>query len=82
MYTDIAACLPYASHVHVRDHFGSTGRLVDLERVWQMFAKSGYRGYMSAEYEGEEDACDRRAKTARQGEIAMPQIFERRIAVN
>jgi sugar phosphate isomerase/epimerase len=56
MYSDIAACIPFASHVHVRDHFGNTGRPIDLERVWQMFAKAGYRGYMSAEYEGEEDA--------------------------
>jgi len=24
MYSDIAACIPYATHVHVRDHFGST----------------------------------------------------------
>jgi sugar phosphate isomerase/epimerase len=56
MYSDIAACIPYATHVHVRDRFGATGRPVDLERVWQMFAKAGYRGYMSVEYEGEEDA--------------------------
>jgi L-ribulose-5-phosphate 3-epimerase len=56
MYADIAACIPYATHVHVRDHFASTGRPIDLDRVWQMFAKSGYRGYMSAEYEGDEDA--------------------------
>jgi hypothetical protein len=28
---------------------------IDLDRVWRMFAKAGYRGYMSAEYEGEED---------------------------
>jgi len=56
MYADIAACIPYASHVHVRDHFGSTGQPLDLERVWQMFAKGEYRGYMSVEYEGEEDS--------------------------
>lgn len=56
MYSDIAACIPYASHVHVRDHFGSTGRPIDLDRVWQMFAKADYRGYLSAEYEGDEDA--------------------------
>ena len=56
MYSDIATCIPYATHVHVRDHFGSSGRPIDLDRVWQMFAKGGYRGYMSVEYEGEEDA--------------------------
>jgi len=56
MYSDIAACIPYATHVHVRDHFGNTGRPIDLDRVWQMLAKGGYRGYTSVEYEGEEDA--------------------------
>lgn len=56
MYSDIAACIPYATHVHVRDHFGSTKRAIDLDRVWQMFAEGSYRGYMSVEYEGEEDA--------------------------
>ena len=56
MYSDIAACIPYATHVHVRDHFGSTKRPIDLDRVWQMFGEAGYRGYMSVEYEGEEDA--------------------------
>jgi L-ribulose-5-phosphate 3-epimerase len=56
MYSDIAACIPYATHVHVRDHFGSTGHPIDLDRVWRMFAEGGYRGYMSVEYEGEEDA--------------------------
>lgn len=56
MYSDIAACIPYATHVHVRDHFASTGRPIDLDRVWQMFAQARYRGYMSVEYEGDEDA--------------------------
>ena len=66
MYSDIAACIPYATHVHVRDHFGTTGRPVDLERVWQMFARAGYRGYMSAEYEGDEDAA-----------AAVPKLLDR-----
>jgi sugar phosphate isomerase/epimerase len=56
MYSDIAACIPYATHVHVRDHFGTTGRPIDLDRVWKMLAEGGYRGYTSVEYEGEEDA--------------------------
>ncbi|MGH9502139.1 MAG: sugar phosphate isomerase/epimerase family protein [Terriglobales bacterium] len=56
MYSDIAACIPYATHVHIRDHFESSGHPIDLDRVWQMFAGGGYRGYMSVEYEGEEDA--------------------------
>jgi len=49
-YAQIAACLPYASHTHIRDHFPD-GTPVDMDRVWQMSARAGYQGYMSAEYE-------------------------------
>ncbi|MBZ5563739.1 MAG: sugar phosphate isomerase/epimerase [Acidobacteriia bacterium] len=55
-YAQIDACIPYATHTHIREAFGASKELVDLERVWSMFAKGGYKGYMSAEYEGEEDA--------------------------
>jgi sugar phosphate isomerase/epimerase len=55
MYSDIQACLPFATHAHIRDVFTTTKRPIDLDRVWRLFAKSGYKGYMSAEYEGEED---------------------------
>ncbi len=55
-YAQIEACIPYATHTHIREAFGASKELVDLERVWSMFAKGGYKGYMSAEYEGEEDA--------------------------
>ena len=51
-YAQIAACLPYATNTHIRDHFPD-GSPVDMERVWKMFAHAGYQGYMSAEYEGE-----------------------------
>lgn len=54
-YTQIKASLPYATHSHIRDHFAD-GTPVDLERVWRLFAEAGYKGYMSAEYEGQEDA--------------------------
>jgi sugar phosphate isomerase/epimerase len=54
-YHEIAACVPFATHTHIRDHFSETHEPVDLDRVWQIFAQGGYRGYMSAEYEGEED---------------------------
>jgi sugar phosphate isomerase/epimerase len=50
VYAQIAACLPYATHTHIRDHFPD-GAPVDMNRVWQMFARTGYQGYMSAEYE-------------------------------
>ena len=55
-YAQIEACVPYATHTHIRDRFGDSRRPIDLDRVWQLFQKGGYKGYMSAEYEGEEDA--------------------------
>lgn len=54
-YHQIEMCIPYATHVHIRDLFEESKQPVDLERVWQMFAKAGYQGYMSAEYENTED---------------------------
>ena len=51
----IEACIPFATHVHVRDFYGERKAPLDLDRVWQIFARSGYKGYMSAEYEGQED---------------------------
>jgi sugar phosphate isomerase/epimerase len=55
-YEQIELCLPYATHTHIRDMYGEPKQPLDLDRIWQMFAKSGYNGYMSAEYEGKEDA--------------------------
>jgi sugar phosphate isomerase/epimerase len=55
MYSDIRACVPFATHTHIRDLFGATKRPIDLDRVWRLFAQGGYKGYMSAEYEAEED---------------------------
>lgn len=49
-YGQIEACLPYATNTHIRDRFPD-GTRVDMNRVWQMFARAGYQGYMSAEYE-------------------------------
>lgn len=53
-YAQIEATVPYATHTHIRDRFAN-GEAVDLDRVWRLFAKSGYKGFMSAEYEGEEN---------------------------
>ena len=52
-YAQIAACLPYSSgNIHIRDHFyGADHALVDMDRVWKLFAQAGYQGYVSAEYE-------------------------------
>ena len=55
-YQQIEATVRYATHTHIRDKFGDSQRPIDLDRVWQIFAKAGYKGFMSAEYEGEEDA--------------------------
>jgi sugar phosphate isomerase/epimerase len=55
MYSDIRACVPFATHTHIRDLFGATKRPIDLDRVWRLFAQGGYKGYTSAEYEAEED---------------------------
>ncbi len=51
-YAQIAACIPYASNTHIRDRFEYDQSPVDLDRVWRLFAKAGFKGYMSAEYEG------------------------------
>ncbi len=49
-YAQIAACIPYATNTHIRDHFDDHSP-IDMDRVWQLFAQAGFRGYMSAEYE-------------------------------
>jgi L-ribulose-5-phosphate 3-epimerase len=54
-YAQIEMCVPYATHTHIRDHFDRGAQPIDLDRVWQIFSKAGYKGYMSAEYEGRED---------------------------
>ena len=55
-YAQIEACIPHATHTHIRDYYGERKEPLDLDRIWRMFAKAGYKGYMSAEYEAEEDA--------------------------
>ncbi len=54
-YKQIEACVPYATHAHIRDRFTQNHHTIDLDRIWRIFAKGGYRGYMSAEYVGDED---------------------------
>ena len=53
-YAQIKACIPYATNTHIRDQFDD-GTPIDMDRVWRMFQDSGYKGYMSVEYEGKED---------------------------
>jgi len=53
-YAQIKACVPYATHAHIRDRFDD-GRPIDMDRVWRMFAEGGYKGFLSVEYQGKED---------------------------
>ena len=54
-YEQIEACLPYATSAHIRDYWGEKKEPLDMDRVWRMFAAHGYRGFMNAEYEADED---------------------------
>jgi sugar phosphate isomerase/epimerase len=54
-YEQIESCIPYATHTHIREFYGEKKTRLDLDRIWQMFVRGGYKGYMSAEYEGDED---------------------------
>jgi sugar phosphate isomerase/epimerase len=54
-YAQIEATIPYATMTHIKARFSSNNQPIDLERVFQRFAQAGYQGYMSAEYEGDED---------------------------
>jgi L-ribulose-5-phosphate 3-epimerase len=54
-YEQIEACLPYSTNTHIRDYWGAGKTPLDLDRVWQMFSKHAFKGYMSAEYEADED---------------------------
>lgn len=59
-YAQMATCLPYAVNaqfkVTIRYEDGRR-EACDWDRVMQMFAEAGYRGYVSLEYDGEnEDA--------------------------
>jgi len=64
-YAQIEVCIPYATNAHIREDFDD-GRPIDLERVWHLFARAGYKGYLSAEYEGKEDAV-----------TAVPKLIEK-----
>ena len=55
-YAQVEALIPYATHTHIREWYGKQRQPLDLDRIWQMFAKGGYQGFMSVEYEDEEDA--------------------------
>lgn len=56
-YTQIAACIPYATNAHILDRFDNEVP-IDLERIWKLFAQAGFRGYMSLEYDPKPGAED------------------------
>jgi sugar phosphate isomerase/epimerase len=51
-YAQIEQCIPYATNTHIRDEFDDRTP-IDMDRLFQMFAKAGFQGYMSIEYERE-----------------------------
>lgn len=57
-YSQVELCLPYAVAVHFKEHLGKAGQKgrepADWDRLVGMFAKSGYKGYISLEYESED----------------------------
>jgi sugar phosphate isomerase/epimerase len=55
----VEMCAPYATHTHIKHWYPAGGPAIDLDRVWRIFAKAGYKGYMSAEWEPhtKEDDC-------------------------
>jgi len=53
-YSQVAMCLPYATSVHFKEHIASEDgkkEKADWDRLIGMFAKAGYKGYLSLEYE-------------------------------
>jgi len=69
-YAQIAACVPFATQTHIRSGKFDDGSPIDLDRIWQIFAESGYRGYMSVEYESQ-------TRTAAQIKKDVPQLMEK-----
>jgi L-ribulose-5-phosphate 3-epimerase len=58
-YSQTALCLPYAVSTHIKEHIkGEDGarEKADWDRLVGMFAKAGYKGYISLEYEDKETA--------------------------
>lgn len=59
-YSQIAACIPYATNAHILDRFDDEAP-IDLERIWKLFTQAGFKGYMSLEFDprpGAEDTSD------------------------
>ena len=59
VYEQVEMSIPYAVSTHIKTTVaqddGKTRAPYDWDRVFAMFARHGYRGYMGLEYEAEED---------------------------
>lgn len=58
-YSQVALCIPYATSVHFKANISGadgTKEKSDWDRLLGMFAKAGYKGYISLEYEEKENA--------------------------
>lgn len=56
-YAQVAMCIPYATSVHFKANIAredGTKEKADVDRLVGMFAKAGYKGYLSLEYEDKE----------------------------
>lgn len=49
-YKQIEMCAPFATNTHIRDEFDDRTP-IDMDRVWQIFVRTGFKGYTSVEYE-------------------------------
>lgn len=58
-YSQVAMCIPYATSVHFKEQIAGengTKEKADWDRLIGMFAKAGYKGYLSLEYENADNA--------------------------
>ncbi len=58
-YAQVAMCIPYATSVHFKANIAredGTKEKADVDRLIGMFAKAGYKGYLSLEYEDKEES--------------------------
>ena len=56
-YTQIGMCAPYATNVHFKTavHVNKQKQPADWPRVLDILGAAGYKGYLSLEYEEEQD---------------------------
>ena len=55
-YAQVAMCIPYAVSTHFKEKIANENGVkepVDMDRLIGMFAKGGYKGYLSLEYESD-----------------------------